>query len=288
MTATLVEHAPAKINLTLHVRGRRADGYHELESLVAFADLADSLSLHPGNEPALDVGGPFAAASGPAQGNLVLKAQAALAERVPGLKAGRFVLTKNIPVAAGLGGGSSDAAAALRLLARLNGLAGDDARLSAAALAAGADVPVCLEGKARIMRGIGEELSAVLDLPPLPALLVNPGLPLATRDVFAKFKLKGGGKSHADVPREREALIAWLAERGNDLTPAAAACIPAIDEVLAALRALPSIDLARMSGSGPTCFALFATPAAAIAAVPRLAAAHAGWWAAPVTLGAGP
>ena len=157
MSAVLVEKAPAKINLTLRVLGRRADGYHRLESLVAFADLADTLSLQPGGDAALDITGPFAAACGPVAGNLVLKALAALRQRVAGLNAGRFLLDKNIPVAAGLGGGSADAAAALRLLARGNGLALDDARLAAAAPAVGADVPVCLESRARIMRGVRQD-----------------------------------------------------------------------------------------------------------------------------------
>ena len=160
VTASLVEQAPAKINLTLRVLGRRADGYHELESLVAFADLADTLSLQPGGDAALDVTGPFAAACGPVADNLVLKALAALRERVAGLRAGRFRLEKNIPVAAGLGGGSADAAAALRLLARANGLAPDDRAAGGGGARVGADVPVCLEPRARIMRGVGDELSA--------------------------------------------------------------------------------------------------------------------------------
>ena len=169
MSEPLVEQAPAKINLTLRVRGRRADGYHELESLVAFADLADTLTLQPGGTAALEVCGPFAAASGPVADNLVLKAVAALRKGIDGLTAGRFQLEKKLPVAAGIGGGSADAAAALRLLARVNGLALDDPRLSAAALATGADVPVCLAARPCIMRGLGERLSAPLALPSLPA-----------------------------------------------------------------------------------------------------------------------
>ena len=286
MSAVLVEKAPAKINLTLRVLGRRADGYHRLESLVAFADLADTLSLQPGGDAALDITGPFAAACGPVAGNLVLKALAALRERVAGLNAGRFLLEKNIPVAAGLGGGSADAAAALRLLARGNGLALDDARLAEAAPAIGADVPVCLESRARIMRGVGEELSAALDLPPLAALLVNPGVPLATRDVFAGFAGNQDGKtSLAGVPRERGALIEWLGQHGNDLTPSAIACVPVIADVLQALGALPGARLARMSGSGPTCFALFASPGEATAAAQRLKAERKDWWVYPTTLG---
>ena len=286
MTSSLLEQAPAKINLTLRVLGRRADGYHELESLVAFADLADTLSLQPGAETAFDLSGPFAAASGKVSDNLVLKALAALRQSIAGLTAGRFLLEKNIPVAAGVGGGSADAAAALRLLARANGVAPDDPRLGEAALKLGADVPVCLASRARIMRGVGDRLSAPLELPPLPAVLVNPGVPLATRDVFAKFTPAQGGKQPlAKVPSTHEALIEYLTRQGNYLTPAATACLPVIADVLAALRALPGVRLARMSGSGPTCFALFATPGEAASAAQRLKAEHRDWWVTSATIG---
>jgi 4-diphosphocytidyl-2-C-methyl-D-erythritol kinase len=286
LTAALVEKAPAKINLTLRVLGRRADGYHRLESLVAFADLADTVTLQPGAGAGLDITGPFAAACGPLDGNLALKALAALRDRVAGLKGGRFLLEKNIPVAAGLGGGSADAAAALRLLAHGNDLALDDTRLVTAARAVGADVPVCIDCRARIMRGVGDELSPPLDLPPLAALLVNPGVPLATRDVFAKFAgNQDGHASLAGVPRERTALIEWLGEHGNDLTPSAIACVPAITDVLRALGALPGARLARMSGAGPTCFALFASPGEAATAAQRLKAAREDWWVYPASVG---
>ena len=281
--AFLIEAAPAKINLTLRVLGRRADGYHDLESLVAFADVGDGLRLQPGVPLALEIDGPYASACGASADNLVLKAAAALAARVEGLKLGRFVLTKELPVASGIGGGSADAAAALRLLARSNELAHDDARLAQAALAVGADVPVCLDGLPRIMRGVGDELAAPLDLPEFPALLVNPGVPLATRDVFAKYIAKfagrqGDGAALIDVPRERADLLAWLGGQGNDLTQAAIACVPAIAGVLDALAALQGMRLARMSGSGPTCFALFASAGEAAAAAQRLKAVHPGWW----------
>ncbi len=274
----LTEQAPAKINLTLRVLGRRADGYHELESLVAFADLADTLTLRPGDSLALDVAGPFAAASGSVAGNLVLKAVAALSQRVGGVMAGHFLLEKNIPVAAGIGGGSADAAAALRLLARANGIALDDARLMDAARAVGADVPVCLASKPCIMRGVGEQLSPPLDWPRLAAVLVNPGVALATRDVFAKFAVPQGGAPIADVPRTQQAMPAFLAQHGNDLTQAAVACAPVIDDVLAQLRDVPGSLLARMSGSGATCFALFASRDEAATAASMLQARHADWW----------
>jgi 4-diphosphocytidyl-2-C-methyl-D-erythritol kinase len=275
----LAETASAKINLTLRVLGRRADGYHELESLVAFADLADRLTLAPSAQPTLDIAGPFAAACGPPAENLVLKAVAALGERVGPVQSGHFQLEKNIPVAAGLGGGSADAGAALRLLARANGLALDDPRLAAAALALGADVPVCLNARACIMRGIGEVLSPPLTLPRFDGLLVNPGVALPTRHVFAKFSgVTGGKKKIGQVPGERDALIAFLAEHDNDLTPAAVACAPVIADVLAALRALPGVQLARMAGSGPTCFAIFAAPDEAADAARALQARHGDWW----------
>jgi 4-diphosphocytidyl-2-C-methyl-D-erythritol kinase len=286
VTAALVEQAPAKINLTLRVLGRRADGYHDLESLVAFAGLADTLALQPAPETALDISGPFAAASGKVSDNLVLKAVTALRQRIDGLTAGRFLLEKNIPVAAGIGGGSADAAAALRLLARANGLSVDDSRLNDAALLVGADVPVCLASRARIMRGLGDRLSSPIDVPPLPAVLVNPGPALATRDVFAKFSgTQAGTKDLANVPSEHAAMIEFLKHYGNDLTQAAIACLPIIGDVLIALRALPGVRVARMSGSGPTCFALFATPDDAASAAQRLTVEHRDWWIKPATIG---
>jgi 4-diphosphocytidyl-2-C-methyl-D-erythritol kinase len=284
--SALTEQAPAKVNLTLRVLGCRADGYHELESLVAFAGPADTLSLQQGSDTALDISGPFAAACDPAAENLVLKAVAALRDRVSGLRAGRFALLKNIPVAGGVGGGSSDAAAALRLLARANGLAPDDARLSSAALAVGADVPVCLDPRPRIMRGVGERLSAPLSIPPLPALLVNPRVPLSTRAVFeALAAMPANGTALDDVPSAADAMVEFLTRHGNDLTPAAIACAPAVAEVLKVLGGLSGVRLARMSGSGPTCFALFATGEEAAAAGRCLQAERPDWWIHATTIG---
>jgi 4-diphosphocytidyl-2-C-methyl-D-erythritol kinase len=281
----LVEKAPAKINLTLRVLGRRpADGYHELESLVAFADLADTLTLQPVDATALDVFGPFAAASGNVSDNLVLKAVLALGQRVSGLTAGHFRLEKNIPVAAGIGGGSADAAAALRLLARANGIAFGDERLMDAARATGADVPVCLASKPCIMRGIGEKL-APLDLPRLSAVLVNPCVALGTRDVFAKFAGPQGDAPIGEVPRTPEGLLTFLVQHGNDLTPAAIACVPIIDDVLVQLRATPGSLFARMSGSGATCFALFASAGEAAAAASLVQNKHRDWWTTATTIG---
>jgi 4-diphosphocytidyl-2-C-methyl-D-erythritol kinase len=322
--AARVEKAPAKINLTLRVIGRRPDGYHEIESLVAFAGVADVLSFTPGRILALAVSGPTAVASGKIADNLVLKAAHALAERVVGLKLGRFVLSKRLPVAAGLGGGSSDAAAALRLLARANRLARDDPRLMQAARATGADVPVCLDPRPRLMRGVGDILSDPLQLPRLHVVLVNPGVIVATRDVFSSLRLapstpgkpefgwgragEGGGACATPAPHRTTptppqvgparlahsgaepgqarvpwaggytALVAALADFGNDLEKPAIELQPVIGDVLAALNSLQSCRLARMSGSGATCFGLFETARAAAAAARKLRAEHPAWW----------
>lgn len=287
---SLVEAAFAKINLTLRVLGRRDDGYHEIESLVTFADVGDMLQLQTGAPLSLQIDGPYAGACGAPTDNLVLKAAAALSARVEGLRLGRFVLTKELPVASGIGGGSADAAAALRLLVHGNRqifahVDFTDSRIQAAALAVGADVPVCLESKARVIRGIGEKLSPPLDLPPLPAVLVNPGVPLSTREVFGKFTLAPSGvQSSDDLPPSAGTLRDYLARHGNDLTQAAVACVPVVAAVLQALRALPGAKLARMSGSGATCFALFDSTEGAAAAAQTLKVAHKDWWIQPTTL----
>jgi 4-diphosphocytidyl-2-C-methyl-D-erythritol kinase len=280
----LTERAPAKINLTLHVVGRRADGYHELESLVAFSRSGDSLSLLPGLDLAFSLEGPSAAASGDPGNNLVIKAAQALAERVEALQLGVFHLVKRLPVAAGIGGGSSDAAAALRLLARLNGLCLDDERLRDAALACGADVPVCLAARARMMTGIGDRLGSLLSLPPLPALIVNPGQPLETKAVFARMNLEPGSETGFGAhPRiasglDIETLQAALRKGRNDMEDAACVLAPIVSDVLAVLSAAPGCRLARMSGSGATCFALFSNCRAVAKAKKAILAAHPDWW----------
>jgi 4-diphosphocytidyl-2-C-methyl-D-erythritol kinase len=280
----LTDRAPAKINLTLHVVGRRADGYHELESLVAFSRTGDRLTLEPGDKLELHVGGPTAGASGDPEKNLVIKAARQLAERVEGLRVGTFTLLKILPVAAGVGGGSSDAASALRLLARLNDLAADDPRLFEAARATGADVPVCLAAKARMMRGIGEKLGPVLDLPPLPALIVNPRQPLETKPVFEFMKIAPGSETHfGPHPKiasgmSYDALIAALRKGRNDMEDAASVLAPIVAKVLAILTAAPGCRVARMSGSGATCFALFDNCRAVGRARKGIAEAHPDWW----------
>ena len=280
------EKAPAKVNLTLRVIGRRADGYHEIESLVAFADVGDALTFNPGGALALRVAGPTAAAAGQIADNLVLKAARALAERVERLKLGGFALSKRLPVAAGLGGGSADAAAALRLLARANGLAPDDPRLMQAARATGADVPVCLDPRPRFMRGIGEVLSDPLDLPRLFAVLLNPGVAVATKDVFAALAVPTAGQTApAAICTGTAALLDEIARGRNDLEGAAIELEPAIADALAVLRKLPGCRLARMSGSGATCFGLFDSMDAARRAARRLRVGYPDWWVRATALG---
>lgn len=283
--SSLVARAPAKVNLTLHVLGRRAsDGYHALESLVAFAATGDTLALDPDRPLGLAVEGPTAGPAGPLGDNLVLRAARRLAEAVPGLRLGAFRLVKRLPVAAGIGGGSSDAAAALRLLARLNGLVPDHPAVVEAARATGADVPVCLVTRARMMRGAGEAVGPALALPALPALLLNPGVPVETAPVFRALALKPGDR-HPGAPHpalasglDRAALLAALIPARNDLEAPALSLAPVIGAALARLRAAPGCRLARMSGSGATTFALFDTLAEARRAAAAIARAEPGWW----------
>lgn len=285
-----VWRAPAKVNLTLHILGRRDDGWHELDSVVAFAGVGDRLGFDPG--PALDliVEGPTAAAAGAIGDNLILRAARELRDRAPGLRLGRFHLRKRLPVAAGLGGGSSDAAAALRALAAENGLALDDPRVLAAARATGSDVPVCLDPRARMMRGLGESVGPALRLPPLFAVLANPGVAVATPSVFARLGLARGapsglGASPEPSPgAERGSTLALLQQGRNDMQAGACALAPAISEALAALVSAPGAVLARMSGSGATCFALFEDCRAAARAAHALRRAHPGWWVKPTLL----
>jgi 4-diphosphocytidyl-2-C-methyl-D-erythritol kinase len=285
-SATRAEFAPAKVNLTLHVIGRRPDGYHEIESLVAFADVGDRVTFAPGATLELVTRGPTATAAGPEDDNLVLKAARRLGECVAGLTVGCFTLDKRLPVAAGLGGGSSDAAAALRLLAHHNGIPLTDARLHEAATRTGADVPVCLDPRPRMMRGIGEILGKPLVLGKLPAVLVNPGVSVATKDVFAKLSAPPLSSANASEPVDVETGVDALGGAArNDLEPPAIALQPVIAAVLAALRTSEKCSLARMSGSGATCFALFASGRAASAAARALREKHPRWWVRATTLG---
>jgi len=284
----LIEHARAKVNLTLRVVGRRVDGYHDLESMVAFADCADRLSLTVGSELHLVTTGPLAQACGETADNLVFKAAQLLRERVANLKIGSFMLDKVLPVAAGIGGGSADAAAALRLLARANNLAIDDPRLIEVARLTGADVPVCLESRACVMTGVGETLLP-LALPIMPCVMVNPRIPVATRDVFQALGLRSGELlvGFADVidaaswPEAGASLEDWveaLAAGTNDLEAPATRIQPVIGGVIAALNATNGAWLARMSGSGATCFAVYENTAEAQRAAQQIQLDHPGWW----------
>lgn len=271
------ETAHAKVNLYLHVTGRRADGYHLLDSLAVFPAVADRLSATPADTLSLAVEGPFAPALAQEPDNLVLRAATRLAE-AHGLRTGaRLVLHKELPIASGIGGGSSDAAAALRLLSRL----WDVPIPEGLALALGADVPVCLAQTPARMQGVGEILAPAPRLPAFGMVLANPGLAVPTPAVFRQRTASGAGfTSPAELPEawpDAAAMAAGLAATTNDLAAAAIALCPPIADVLAALAALPGARLARMSGSGATCFALFDTPAEAAATAPRLA--ETGWWA---------
>src|ERR1700681_1784133 len=284
----LTEDARAKVNLTLRVVGRRVDGYHDLESMVAFADCADRLSLAPGSRLTLNTTGPLARDCGETADNLVFKAAQLLGERVPDLKLGDFTLDKVLPVAAGIGGGSADAAAALRLLAQANGLSIDDARLIEVAKLTGADVPVCLTSRACVMTGVGETL-APLALPKMPCVMLNPRLPVATKDVFQALGLRNGELlvGASDVlratawPEQGASLEDWvevLAASANDLEAPATRIQPVIGEVLAALSATNGAWLVRMSGSGATCFAIYENAAEAQRAAQKIKLDHPGWW----------
>jgi 4-diphosphocytidyl-2-C-methyl-D-erythritol kinase len=281
--ATLVELAPAKVNLTLAVLGRKPDGYHLLDSLVVFAGFADRLTLAPGVALSLKVRGETAEQAGPLDDNLVLKAARTLAAATPGLRLGRFTLEKHLPVAAGLGGGSSDAAAALRLLARANRFARNNPKLFKVAPTVGADVPVCVDPRPRRMRGIGEALSAPLKMPRIAAVMVNPGVAVPTKDVFMRLGLKPGGPvrraapSRA-LPRGLEEFVAYLSKHGNDLEPPAIEIQPVIARVLESLRETKGCLLARMSGSGATCFGLYTSPRTAAAAAKSLSATQPQRW----------
>jgi 4-diphosphocytidyl-2-C-methyl-D-erythritol kinase len=284
----LSDEGRAKVNLTLRVNGRRADGYHDLESVVAFADCADRLTLSPGSALDLKMAGPLAQACGETSDNLVLKAARLLAERVPDMKAGSFSLDKVLPVAAGIGGGSADAAAALRLLSQLNGLVLDDPRVIEVAKLTGADVPVCVESRGCVMTGVGETLQP-LSLPTMPCVMVNPGVPVATKDVFKALGLRNGQLlvGAADVllqdrwPDGKASLEEWveaLANSSNDLEAPAMRVQPVIGKVIAALNATNGAWLARMSGSGATCFAIYENTAEAGRAAEKLRRDHPGWW----------
>lgn len=274
--------APAKINLTLHVTGRREDGYHLLESLVVFAGCADRLTFTPAKTLSLDTSGPYGEALErdlAGADNIILKAARAVAEATGHPLQARITLEKALPLGAGLGGGSADAAAVLRGLCRLWGVSLAEEQLLALGARLGADVPVCLRGRPAVMTGIGEVLADPPPLPPVWLVLVNPGVPLATPAVFAARRgAFSAPHPLTHPPATAEALAEALAQRRNDLTAAAISLAPVIGEVLAALAGQAGCLLARMSGSGATCFGLFADRLVAEAAAASLRRAAPGWW----------
>jgi 4-diphosphocytidyl-2-C-methyl-D-erythritol kinase len=274
----LEEQAPAKVNLDLCVIGRRADGYHELDSIVAFTAWADRLTFARDRQLTLELTGPFAAALAGPSDNLVLRAARRLADHAGCPPQVRITLDKRIPVAAGLGGGSADAAATLRGLARLWRLELTVADLLPLALELGADVPVCLRSRPARMRGIGARIEPI-ELPALDLVLANPNRAVSTAQVFAGLgAIAPACPPDQPIATERADLLAWLRGRGNDLEAPARRLAPAISEVIEALGARPGCRLARMSGSGATCFGVFDDAPAAARAAHSLRRARPGWW----------
>jgi 4-diphosphocytidyl-2-C-methyl-D-erythritol kinase len=281
-TGPLTALAPAKVNLFLHVGPVASDGYHPLASLVAFADVGDLITVEPADRLSLTVTGPYAPGVGPDDDNLVLRALRAIG--APPLK---VTLDKRLPVAAGLGGGSSDAGAALKLARAVLNLPLSDADLEAVAADLGADGPMCLRAVSAWAEGRGERLTPEPRLPPLAAVLVNPNVPSPTGAVYRAYDAAPTGDADRPPPPSDwtvPAVLAWLADRRNDLQAPAIALAPAIGQALAAVQAAPGVRLARMSGSGATVFGLCLDPASAEAAAEALSAAHPGWWVRPARL----
>lgn len=270
MTAS--ELAPAKINLTLHVTGQRADGYHLLDSLVVFTEVGDHVSARKLQGLSLSITGREGAGLGAGADNLVLRAA-----RLMGASDLALTLDKILPLSSGIGGGSSDAAAALRLIARMEGAGLPEMR---AVLGLGADVPVCLDPRPCRMQGIGEAITPLSSLPPFWMVLVNPRLEVPTPQVFRALTQRDNAPMQAALPQwqDAEALFEFLAKQRNDLQAPACQIAPQIGEVLRALGAAQGCALARMSGSGATCFGLFAARAEAQRAAQVLQAAHPEWW----------
>jgi 4-diphosphocytidyl-2-C-methyl-D-erythritol kinase len=274
--------ARAKINLFLHVGARREDGFHPLQSLAIFTAYGDRLAVEESEDLSLRVEGPFAAALTEGD-NLVLKAARALAAHAGRGAGAKITLTKNLPVASGMGGGSADAAAALRALGVLWGLDLDEDSLCEIAQQLGSDIPVCVPSTPAFMEGRGEILTPISALPRLPILLVNPGVAVPTKDVFANLKDRRG--ADMTLPRGRfndlADILRFLESTGNDLEAPALALQPLIGEVLSSLNAVPGALFTRMSGSGATCFALMPDDGGCARAAAALKEKHPGWWVQP-------
>lgn len=261
---TITEPAPAKINLALHVRARRTDGYHDIETLFAFCRDGDTVTITAAERDSFAITGPFTEALAGDSGNLVLAARDAFADEFGSLPPLAITLDKHLPVASGIGGGSADAAATLRALGRLQGVAIAD--MFDVALALGSDVPACLLGKTAIGAGRGERLTPIDAMTGTPVLLINPRVAVSTRAVFAGWDGEDRGP------------LGEIAASRNDLEVPARALAPAIGEILSMLAQQPGVTLARMSGSGATCFALFKSAAARSATHAKITAAHPDWW----------
>jgi 4-diphosphocytidyl-2-C-methyl-D-erythritol kinase len=282
--AVIVERAPAKLNLDLILTGRRPNGYHELDSVVAFADVGDELRFERADDLRIECTGRFADDLPAGDGNIVRRAALRLAESAGVAPRATVHLDKRLPVASGIGGGSADAAAALRGLARLWDVPANETILvGRTALVLGSDVLACLGSRSARMRGIGELIEPLPDLPRLDLVLANPGVPLSTAAVFAAVEPSRFGWRQEDLPEVLD--LRWLRRGRNDLEAPARRLLPAIGEALSALAAAPGCRLARMSGSGPTCFGLFDGPAAAREAAAWLASARPNWWVCPCAVG---
>ncbi|MCZ4353136.1 4-(cytidine 5'-diphospho)-2-C-methyl-D-erythritol kinase [Roseovarius aestuarii] len=275
---TISAFAPAKINMTLHVTGRQADGYHCLDSLVMFADVGDTVSVRHSDETTLTITGPMSAGVPTGDDNLALRAAKLMNTTA------EISLDKHLPLAGGIGGGSSDAAATLRALSQLTG-----AQIPVDVLALGADAPVCVIGTgAARMQGIGKDVTNAPGLPVLHAVLVNPMKPVMTADVFQRLTKRNNPPMPDTLPTNADAatLMAWLSEMRNDLQDAAIEAEPAIQQVFSTLQVTPGCLLTRMSGSGGTCFGLYADAETAASAAGRLQESHPGWWVAATRLNA--
>ncbi|HEV7344967.1 MAG TPA: 4-(cytidine 5'-diphospho)-2-C-methyl-D-erythritol kinase [Devosia sp.] len=288
MGALHVQLAPAKVNLALHVTRRREDGYHDLESLVVFADVADELQATPADADSLSVSGPFARGLTLGEGNLVSRAVAAFRARWPDAVPGGLALhlVKNLPVAAGIGGGSADAAAALRLMSSLSDRPIPVVELADMAAGLGADVPACLVSTPLIARGVGEVLAPLPGFPDCYIVLVNPMVPLATADVFRRLRAHDNYPlPELPSPLTRPAQLGiWLAETRNDLQPPAVKLVPIIGDIVADLAETHGCMLARMSGSGATVFGLFGSSGQAHQAAQVMRAANPDYWVAAAPL----
>lgn len=278
----MLERASAKVNLFLHVGARRADGYHPVQSLAVFTNLGDDLSFAADDALSLTVDGPFANGLAGEGDNLVLRAARALAQAGATGQGAKIALTKNLPVASGIGGGSADAAAALRGLKALWSLAIGDTALAEIAAGLGSDIPVCLQSRPAFMEGRGEILRPPQSMPRLPMLLVNPGVAVPTRDVFAALQTRSGVDMALPQGRfgDTADLLRFLETTCNDLEAPARTLQPVIGEVLEAIAALPGCLMARMSGSGATCFGIFADDDCCARAAHVLGKAMPGWWVA--------